>query len=351
MLNPQCFRLDAGSETSQWHTKATELLTQHQIPIIPVCYHVAYEYVAQRHDELTQEIDLQLKKTGHLDSHFLLHLFENHCMKGAHSDKLDEHLADLHNLLFKMLEGVTNNSSNTDTFSKTLQSQSHALDANPSLEDLRGIAQTLMQATTQAMDNNRQLHSNLQSVEQKSMSLQSEVKKLRDEISTDPLTGLFNRRALNKRMHELVESFEEAETPFSVLMLDIDHFKHFNDNFGHVIGDEVIRRVGLTLRNKVRELDFPARYGGEEFTVLLPETDIFNALDIAQSIHQSVANLILVKRRTKEKLPKVTVSVGAASFRQGESPETLLERADQALYQAKESGRNQVVSEAEINYM
>ncbi len=351
MLNPQCFRLDTGNETNQWHTKAMELLTRYNIPIVPVCYHVAYEYVTQRHGELTQEIDIQLKKAGGLDSHFLFHLFENHCLKGEDSDKLDEHLADLHNLLFKVLEGVTNNNSQTDIFSQTLQKQSHALEANPSLEDLRGIAQTLMHATTQAMDNNRKLHSNLQSVEQKSLSLQSEVKKLRDEISTDPLTGLFNRRALNKRMTELVETYEEAETPFSILMLDIDHFKRFNDNFGHIIGDEVIRRVGMTLRNKVREVDFPARYGGEEFTVLLPETDIFNAMDIAQSIHQSVANLILVKRSTKEKLPKVTISVGAASFRQGESPETLLERADQALYQAKESGRNQIVSETEINYM
>ncbi|MES9969095.1 MAG: GGDEF domain-containing protein [Candidatus Thiodiazotropha sp.] len=351
MLNPHCFRLDTADETNQWHTQATELLTHYNIPFIPVCYHVAYEYVTQRHRELTQEIDNQIRKAGSLDSHFLLHLFENHCLKGADSDELDEHLADLHSLLFKVLEGVTVNSDQTDIFNQTLQTQSHALDANPSLDDLRGIAQTLMQATTQAMDNNRKLHSNLQSVEQKSLSLQSEVKKLRDEMSTDPLTGLFNRRALNKRMHELIEAYNSVESPFSILMLDIDHFKRFNDNFGHVIGDEVIRRVGLTLKKKVREFDFPARYGGEEFTVLLPETDIFNALDIAQSIHQSVANLILVKRSTKEKLPAVTVSVGAASFRQGESPENLLERADQALYQAKESGRNQIVSEAEISYM
>ncbi|MEW8029655.1 MAG: GGDEF domain-containing protein [Candidatus Thiodiazotropha sp.] len=351
MLNSHCFRLDAADEVNEWHTKATELLIRYNIPITPVCYHVAYEYVSQRHGELTRKIDAQLTKTGHLDSHFLFHLFENSCLQGSQSDKLDEHLADLHNLLFKVLEGVTNNCSQTDLFNETLLNQRHALDANPGLEDLRGIAQTLMQATTQAMQNNRLLRDHLQSAEEQSLSLQSEVKKLRDEISTDALTGLFNRRALNKRMNELVEAHSDASTPFSILMLDIDHFKRFNDNFGHVIGDEVIRRVGLIMRDQLRDVDFPARYGGEEFTVLLPEADITHAVSIAQSIHQSVAKLILIKRSTKEKLPSVTVSVGAASYRRGDSPESLLERADQALYQAKEAGRNRIVSEADITYM
>ncbi|MEW8061972.1 MAG: GGDEF domain-containing protein [Candidatus Thiodiazotropha sp.] len=351
MLNSHCFRLDSADEANEWHTQATELLIRYNIPITPVCYHVAYEYASQRHGELTRIVDAQLNKTRHLDSHFLFSLFENFCLEGAENDKLDDHLADLHNLLFKVLEGVTNNCSQTDLFSETLLNQSHALDANPSLEDLRGIAQTLMQATAQAMQNNRMLRDHLESAEEQSLSLQSEVKKLRDEISTDALTGLFNRRALNKRMHELVEAHNGAATPFSILMLDIDHFKQFNDNFGHVIGDEVIRRVGLIMRDQLRDVDFPARYGGEEFTVLLPGTDISHAISVAETIHQSVAKLILIKRSTKEKLPSVTVSVGAASYRRGDSPETLLERADQALYQAKEGGRNRIVSETEITYM
>ncbi|MCM8884475.1 MAG: GGDEF domain-containing protein [Candidatus Thiodiazotropha sp.] len=131
-----------------------------------------------------------------------------------------------------------------------------------------------------------------------------------------------------------------------MLMLDIDHFKQFNDNFGHMIGDEVIRRVGLIMKDAVGGEAFPARFGGEEFTVLLPTTDINNALTVAESIHQSIGNMVLVKRSTKEKLPSISVSVGAASFHQGDSFETLLERADQALYQAKAEGRNRIVSES-----
>jgi diguanylate cyclase len=351
MLSFNCFKLEPAEDAEIWHTKAIEFLAHYNIPAIPVCYHVAYQYVSHGHDEFTDSIDNQINKSGQLDGHFLLHLFESHCLDGSNNDKLEGHLAELHNLLYKVLEGVTSNCSQTDIFNETLLQQSHALNEDPGVDDLRSIAHTLLQATTQAMNNNLLLRHQLDSIRQQSQSLQNEVDRLRDEISTDSLTGLFNRRALNKRIHELIDTHMVDTEPFSILMVDIDHFKQFNDSFGHLVGDEVIRRVGLAMKSKLREADFPARFGGEEFTVLLPETDISHALGIAQSIHQSVANLILVKRSTKEKLPSITVSVGAASYRKGESPESLIERADQALYLAKESGRNQIVSEAEITYM
>ncbi|MCU7858002.1 MAG: GGDEF domain-containing protein [Candidatus Thiodiazotropha sp. (ex Lucinoma borealis)] len=351
MQAPNCFKLDKPEDARQWHTKAIEFLDRSNIPAIPVCYHVAYMYVSQRNQELTCNIDMQLKKSDSLDSHFLLHLFESQCMDNTESDRLDEHLADLHGLLYKVLEGVTHSCDHTEHFNQTLLQQTQALDANPSLKDLQGIANTLLEATTEAMQNNQQMREHLQSAEQHSHTLQSEVKQLRDEISVDALTGLFNRRALNKRMQELVDKQSVTETPFSILMLDIDHFKQFNDNFGHMIGDEVIRRVGLIMRDTVGEEDFPARFGGEEFTVLLPTADINNALTIAESIHQSIGKLVLLKRSTKEKLPSISVSVGDASFHQGDSFETLLERADQALYQAKEEGRNRIVSESINTHM
>ncbi|MEL0585688.1 MAG: GGDEF domain-containing protein [Candidatus Thiodiazotropha sp. (ex. Lucinoma kazani)] len=349
MQTPNCLKLDKAEDAREWHTKAIEFLDRSNIPAIPVCYHMAYMYVSQRNQELTNIIDTQLNTSDSLDSHFLLHLFESQCMDNTESDRLDEHLADLHGLLYKVLEGVTNSCDHTEHFNETLLQQTRALDANPSLKDLQGIANTLLEATTEAMQSNRLMRDHLQSAEQHSLTLQSEVKKLRDEISIDALTGLFNRRALNKRMQELVEEQSDAETPFSILMLDIDHFKQFNDNFGHMIGDEVIRRVGLIMKDAVGREAFPARFGGEEFTVLLPTTDINNALTVAESIHQSIGNMVLVKRSTKEKLPSISVSVGAASFHHGDSFETLFERADQALYQAKEEGRNRIVSESTYN--
>jgi diguanylate cyclase len=214
------------------------------------------------------------------------------------------------------------------------------------------IADSLLETTTRSMQQNRLMQDHLQQVEQKTQQLQTEVTKLRNEAATDPLTGLYNRKALNQRMESLLETTQEKQrAPFCVLMLDIDHFKRFNDQFGHIIGDEVIRRVGVAMKELVREQDFPARFGGEEFTVVLPATPMSDAVKIAQTINQAVAKLTLVRRSTKERLPNITISVGAAEARHEDSCETLLERADQALYLAKEGGRNRVATEEEINYM
>ncbi|MET0050038.1 MAG: diguanylate cyclase [Candidatus Thiodiazotropha sp.] len=352
MPSHPCFQLDSPEEAREWHEKAIHILNQYQIAPAPVCHLIAYQYVSGRDQTLAKRIDQNIASRASIDGHLFRHLFEELYLDEDAPQQMDEHLTDLHHLLYQVLQGVSAACSHTELFDETLRQQSEALNANPSVEDLRSIASKLLEATTRSIQNNRLMQEQLQSVEQQTQHLQNEVRKLRDEASTDPLTGLYNRKALNQRMQTLLESaMASGGDGFSVLMLDIDHFKRFNDSFGHIIGDEVIRRVGKTMRDLLREEDFPARYGGEEFTVVLPSTRMDAAVEIARQIHQAVAKLSLVRRSTKERLPGITISVGAAQMRPGDTCETLLERADQALYLAKEGGRNRVVSEAQINYM
>jgi diguanylate cyclase len=347
-----CFLLDAPEKAKEWHEKAIEVLDQHQIPPAPVCHLIAYQYASGRDESLNQRIDRHLSTEATLDGHLLRHLFHEFYLDDESAEQIDTHLSDLHHLLYQVLQGVSTACSHTELFDETLRQQATALNGNPSLEDLRTIADSLLEATTRSMHRNRLMQDQLQQVEQKTQRLQSEVTQLRDEAATDPLTGLYNRKALNQRVESLLEATQDPEHhPFSVLMLDIDHFKSFNDQFGHIIGDEVIRRVGMTMKELLREEDFPARYGGEEFTVVLPSTNMNDAAEIARTINQAVAELTLVRRSTKERLPGVTISVGAAEVRQEDSCETLLERADQALYLAKKGGRNRVVTETEISYI
>ncbi|MET0068266.1 MAG: GGDEF domain-containing protein [Candidatus Thiodiazotropha sp.] len=352
MPSHPCFQLDTPEQAREWHEKAIHVLDQHQIPPAPVCHLIAYQYVSGRDETLNQRIDQKIANQAAIDGHLFRHLFEELYLDESGPQQMDDHLSDLHHLLYQVLQGVTAACSHTELFDETLRQQSEALNGNPNVEDLRAIAGKLLEATTRSIHNNRLMQEQLHSVEQQTQHLQDEVRKLRDEASTDPLTGLYNRKALSQRMQSLLESAENSESNcFSVLMLDIDHFKRFNDTYGHIIGDEVIRRVGKTMRELLRDEDFPARYGGEEFTVVLPSTRMDTAVEIAQRIHQAVAKLSLVRRSTKERLPGITISVGAAQSRSGDSCDTLLERADQALYLAKEGGRNRVVSEAQINYM
>lgn len=130
-------------------------------------------------------------------------------------------------------------------------------------------------------------------------------------------------------------------------MVDIDHFKRFNDTHGHQVGDQVLRLVAKTLTDCVRAGDLPARYGGEEFAVVLPKTGIQVARPIAERIRTTLAARKIIRRNTGEGLGGITISIGAALYHPGETPAALVARADSALYAAKRQGRNRLVVEGD----
>ena len=166
---------------------------------------------------------------------------------------------------------------------------------------------------------------------------------LRQQSLRDPLTGLYNRRFLEEYLvHERVRATRKNR-PLSVIMLDIDHFKRVNDTFGHDAGDAVLRRMGLVLQGHVRGSDIACRIGGEEFALLLPEASLVIAYQRAERILDTVRHMQIKHRG--QTLGAITVSLGVAAFpKHGDTPEALIRAADQALYQAKQGGRNKLAS-------
>jgi diguanylate cyclase (GGDEF)-like protein len=162
------------------------------------------------------------------------------------------------------------------------------------------------------------------------------------DAATDPLTGLPNRRALDLVLARQLEVSGDPGMPLSVLLLDIDHFKRINDTHGHGIGDDVLRAFTRRVRGLLRENDLCARLGGEEFVVVLPDSTLQTALEMAERLRNGVAETPLL---TAPLVP-VTVSIGAAQYSRGQSATELLEAADQAVYAAKRRGRNQVQPQA-----
>jgi diguanylate cyclase (GGDEF)-like protein len=161
---------------------------------------------------------------------------------------------------------------------------------------------------------------------------------------TDPLTGLANRRRLEAEIEREALRGDRLSRKFAVLMLDVDHFKKFNDTWGHQAGDDVLKRLARALQEQVREVDTAARYGGEEFTVILTETTAAEAMKVAERIRARVAEEKISQNGSEV---QVTVSVGLAEFpSDGKTPEAIIASADQALYKAKEAGRNRVVMAA-----
>ncbi len=162
---------------------------------------------------------------------------------------------------------------------------------------------------------------------------------------TDGLTGVYNRRWLDQMLPRLLQRSEQDELPISVLMIDIDHFKKFNDNYGHSVGDSVLRVVAETLVNKVRPGDLVVRYGGEEFCVLLPETDLKGGVGAGERARAAIHEAA-ISDSSGNALPGITMSVGLAQWRAGENVDGLLKRADEALYQAKSLGRDRLETSA-----
>ena len=159
---------------------------------------------------------------------------------------------------------------------------------------------------------------------------------------TDELTGLFNRRFLNASLIKKIAATRRSGTNLSLLMLDIDHFKDFNDTYGHPEGDKVLAALGRLLKETLREEDIACRYGGEEFVVILHNAGREAANEAASRIRTRFAKLPFTPRPAKA--VHLTISIGAAVLIPGETGEHLIFRADQALYRAKQTGRNRVCS-------
>jgi len=343
-----CHFSESLEQAHEFHNGALEFLEEYKVPPIPTNYAIAYEYTSKRSSALNDEIEVHLSRTGHIDGYILADLFERFFLQNQ-AEEIDGYIANLHEIFINALEGVSGASEGVNDFSKVLETQRGKLEGNPGIEGVQSIVSTLMDATEQAHTSNKQLRSHLEETEKETSHMRNELEKMRKEAATDGLTGLFNRKELNSRLDDLLEKDPGLDKPLSILMLDIDHFKRINDNFGHQIGDEVIRKVAKTLQKYSIGNSFAARYGGEEFTLVMPEIDISRAVEIGTSINEAVSKLVLVRRTTKERLPPVSISVGAASFKHGEDQDDLLGRADQALYHAKNNGRNQVVSDMELS--
>ncbi len=162
---------------------------------------------------------------------------------------------------------------------------------------------------------------------------------------TDPLTGLHNRRYMETHIETLLEQAASREKPLGVVIVDIDFFKPINDNYGHDAGDEVLREFAVRVRASVRGIDLACRFGGEEFVIVMPDTDLATAQMVGERLRKKIASTPFGINHGQNQLD-VTISVGIAMRENGDTGDTVLKRADQALYRAKRSGRNRVECDA-----
>lgn len=164
------------------------------------------------------------------------------------------------------------------------------------------------------------------------------IEMLENKAATDHLTGLFNRVKISEFFDHELDRLEREQSSLSVLLIDVDLFKNVNDTYGHLVGDDVLKRVSSIIKNQIRKSDLAARYGGEEFLVICPDTNLDGALQLAEKLRA------LIESTEFNDVGCVTISLGSTEYHDGDTPDTMLKRVDKALYNAKESGRNRVES-------
>ena len=197
----------------------------------------------------------------------------------------------------------------------------------------RDLKSTIVKVKREINKTRKELEKSAQTINH----LKEELEKLKEKTIIDELTQILNRRGIMEFLTREYARSKRFKSPLSVLMIDIDDFKKVNDTYGHTVGDKVLKTIAQILKTKLRATDVVGRYGGEEFLVVLPETDLQAALTVAEKLRTEVAKKAF---KYKDQVFKVTISLGAAQLKEGESIEELINRADQALYTSKRSGKN-----------
>jgi diguanylate cyclase len=318
------------------------------VPPTPENFAVWYAYATGVVPELKQTVDILISNKEEFTQALNGELYQRFGDSGPHLNLLQETGDRLQYSVDHVMRYLKTASGDTKAFGQTLDSYSDKLGASPGGDELSAVVSGLILETQRVAERNRSLQERLTESSGEISTLRENLEVVRREAMTDALTGIPNRKFFDSRLRTAAKEAMETGDPLCLLIADIDHFKKFNDSYGHQIGDQVLRLVARTLSDSVKGRDTPARYGGEEFAIVLPQTRIADAMVLADQIRKTMMRRRVVRKDTRDDFGSITLSIGASCYRPGEPLAETVRRADAALYQAKHNGRNRVVSETEV---
>lgn len=335
---------DNFSLTAGYLKKVVPLLMKYQVPATPPNYALWYTYVSNADGELSAKINETIKDTGSVSENTCKTLYDAHLANKEMQD-LSELKQGLQALALEMGNTMEDTLKDTDTFQsaldKTFSQLERVGEETLSMDETIAMVRSAVKGSKQIQQSTSFFKNQLADAQKEIARLKETLVQANEEALNDALTGLFNRRAFDSELGTLVSN--PPPKGFCLLLCDLDHFKSFNDTYGHLMGDQVLKLTAKRLSDYCREGVKAFRYGGEEFALLVPNRQLNGACRVAETIRSSIDRLAIKDKRSGKKLDNITVSIGVAQYEKGESIRNLISRADSQLYEAKSLGRNRVM--------
>lgn len=323
--------------------RAFTYLKQLQTPPVPRNYELFFTYAAGYDNELNDAIRDAVFAHASLPEDEVERLLTAHFPQHRLNQKVGEVGAQVAAELNQVIDTIHTASRSSEDFGRSLEHMAEELERIATPAQLKGVVDSLHKVTQQMAENSRTLAKRAVTSKMLIQGLHHVLEMVRADSLTDGLTGIANRRRFDQVLEMETAEAAKSGDPLCLALADVDHFKRFNDTFGHQTGDQVLRVVAQTLKTNIKGGDQLSRYGGEEFALLLPRTALADAVKLADKLRGTIKAHELAQMSSE--LSKLTLSVGIAVYQPGESLQAFVQRADRCLYAAKQAGRDRVEPE------
>ena len=323
--------------------EAISHMASNDIPATPHNFTVWYEFFGGINADLTKSVTELMESHTPIDTNISGAIFRTHFGSTTTVDEAYSAQRQIEAVAEQLLATLKRTGEGTEQYGEALEGLSGSLSDVNDVGEIRGMITGVLKETKTMSAHMDILQRQVLTSSDEISTLKEELESARRDAMIDTLTGLANRKCFDQALDRAAAKAMDENTPLALIFGDLDHFKDFNDNYGHQVGDQVLRVVGRTLQQRVKGQDTAARYGGEEFAIILPATTVGGASTVAEDIRSSIASKTLKRKGTNTDFGKITMSMGVTVYTPGEPLSDFIARADAALYEAKRAGRNQVM--------
>lgn len=318
-------------------SRALAQLAKWRLPATPINYAISYEYIGEKNVPLIAKVDQHLFNHNHLDNYIIEDLYQQFVL--GQSEFRDEMFDDVAKVTSTVKDICLKSTVQSQQFAESIDNNLTHITSNNEKQRQQAVA-NLKQQSLHFRTEQQQLVEALLASQQQANALAQELAEARKEIYLDPITRLYNKKALNKHFDAWIT--EDPDKQIAAVVINVDHFKEFSDKFGSLIGDVILSKIANKVSNYVGESGLPVRTGHEEFLILMPDVEANVASEIAEKIRQGVEKIRFISSKSGIRLPQMTISLGVSEFTKRENLSTLVQRTKKALFSAQEKGRNQV---------